>query len=132
MYAEAYDLTGDENFKHVVVGILGFVEREMLDKDGGFYSALDAETDAEEGKFYRWDRARLDKIIGPEDMKLFGAIYNLNGEPNFEEHYYVPKLSMPLTEAAKKYGMTFAELEAKLAPVRQQLLAAPATPKSVR
>lgn len=123
VYAEAYKLTGDEAYRRVVEGILNYVQREMTDEGGGFYSALDAETDAEEGKFYRWEKDELDQLLTGEDGKLFREVYSLDGEPNFEEHYHVPMLSQPLAKTAEEKGMTPAELKAKLAPVRETLFA---------
>ena len=122
VYAEAYALTGNEEYRQVVVGILEFVEREMTDQHGGFYAALDAETDAEEGKFYRWKKEELDEHLSEEEMALFGEIYNLSGEPNFEEEYYVPLLTKSLSEHAKERDMSLDELRAKLKPTRERLL----------
>jgi uncharacterized protein YyaL (SSP411 family) len=121
VYAEAYELTGDESFRRTAEGILQFVAREMTDKGGAFYSALDAETDAEEGKFYRWTKDELAKLLG-EDNDRFAKIYNLDGAPNFEEHYFVPKLSKPLADSAKEQRLSEKELEGILATKQQTLL----------
>ena len=122
VYAEAYALTGDKEYELIVRGVLRFVQRELTDPAGGFYAALDAETDAEEGKFYRWEKEQLDRLLNEEDRALFGEIYQLNGEPNFEEKYYVPMLSQSLTVHAEERGMTLDELVEKLEPARKRLL----------
>ena len=122
VYAEAYALTGNEEYRLVVIGILEFIQREMMDEGGAFYAALDAETDAEEGKFYRWTKEELDEHLSDADRALFGDVYNLNGEPNFEEEYYVPLLTKSLSEHASERGLKLPELVKKLQPTRERLL----------
>src|SRR5262249_38397277 len=70
VYAAAYDLTGRADFRQVVEEMLAFVTRELTDKEGGFYAALDAETEGEEGKFYVWKKDQLAKTLGPDDFAL--------------------------------------------------------------
>jgi uncharacterized protein YyaL (SSP411 family) len=123
-YTEAYLLTGREDFKRIVEEMLQFVLREMTDKDGGFYSALDAESEDEEGKFYRWEKQEVQKLLTADEFKLFAAVYGLDGEPNFEEHFYAPQLEQPLHEIAAVRKTTEKELESQLAPIRGKLLAA--------
>jgi len=124
VYAEAYALTGREDFKRLVDELLAFVSREMTDERGAFVSALDAESEDEEGKFYRWDKSEVEKLLSPEEFKLFAQVYGLDAEPNFEEHYYVPQLSKTPAELAEQTGLSAAELEQMLAPIRAKLLAA--------
>jgi uncharacterized protein YyaL (SSP411 family) len=123
VYAEAYALTGDQSFRQTAEGILQFVAREMTNEGGAFYSALDAETDAEEGKFYRWSKEELASSLG-EGSELFLQTYNLDGAPNFEEHFYVPKLSKPLAETAAQRELKEDVLFGMLWLKKQELLSA--------
>jgi uncharacterized protein YyaL (SSP411 family) len=124
VYAEAYALTGREDFKRVVDELLAFVSREMTDERGAFVSALDAESEDEEGKFYRWEKPEVEKLLAPDEFKLFAQIYGLDAEPNFEEDYYAPQLSKTPAELAEQTGLSTAELEEALVPLRAKLLAA--------
>ena len=62
LYAKAYGQTGNEQYKQVAAGIIDFVLRELTDTQGGFYSALDAETDGVEGEHYAWSQEELKAI----------------------------------------------------------------------
>ena len=98
VYAEAYELDPKPEYKRVVAGMLEFVQREMTSPDGGFYSALDAESEGVEGKFYRWEKEEVKKILGEEAFEFFAKTYRLNEAPNFEE-YYAPQLVSTLDDA---------------------------------
>ena len=121
VYAEAYALTGREEFKNVVEGILSFVDRELVADSGGIYSALDADSEGEEGKFYRWELKEIKEALTAEEYKLFASIYGLNEEPNFEDEYYAPQLNRLMSSHAKEKSLSLAELEGKLQVIRTKL-----------
>jgi uncharacterized protein YyaL (SSP411 family) len=126
VYTEAYLLTGREDFRRVVDEMLRFVLREMTSPDGAFYSALDAESEGEEGKFYVWKKAEVESLLTGDEFKLFAAVYGLDGEPNFGDPptvktHYAPQLARPLHEIAADRKMTEVELEQRLSPIRQKL-----------
>ncbi len=123
VYSEAYLLTGRDDFKRIIEEMLDFVLREMTDRNGGFYSALDAESEDEEGKFYRWGKDEVASLLTGDEMKLFSSVYGLNGSPNFEEHYYAPQFDKPLTKLAEAHELSVVELDDRLRPIRAKLLA---------
>jgi len=122
LYAQAYQQKPNPAYKRVIDETLGFVTREMTAPDGYFYSALDADSDGEEGKFYVWTAKELKAILGP-DAGLVATVYGTD-KPNFEEKYSILRLSKPLADTAKDLKLTEAELLAKLAPLKAKLLAA--------
>jgi len=83
LYSNAYKLTGDETYKKVVYETLEFVERELTDESGGFYSSLDADSEGEEGKYYVWSKQELDNLLG-ERSKLFCDYYSVSSIGNWE------------------------------------------------
>ena len=83
LYSEAYQVTKNERYKEVVDDIYGFIERELSDESGGFYSALDADSEGEEGKFYVWTYAELKSILGVE-FDAFSRVYDISEHGNFE------------------------------------------------
>ncbi|RYY54588.1 MAG: thioredoxin domain-containing protein, partial [Chitinophagaceae bacterium] len=125
--AEAYQLTGDENYREVMEDSLAFVERELAHPDGGFYSSLDADSEGEEGKFYVWDKKEVDGVLG-EDSALFCEFYDVTDEGNWAEHPGKPRTNIlrvrePLEAFAGRKGMDTDRVAALLAAARSKLMA---------
>jgi len=121
VYSEAYKLTGDEEYKQVVEELLAFVQREMTGEEGGFYSALDADSEGEEGSFYRWEKEQLEKELGAKQYRLFASAYGINKDPNFDHDYYVPLMSRTRAELAASNKLSRQQLEEQLLPSREKL-----------
>ena len=121
VYSRAFELSKQPEFRMVVEEMLEFVTREMQDKGGAFYSALDAESEGEEGKFYRWDKEEIRKTLTTEEFELFAKVYGINAAPNFETKYYVPQFSDNMQQTATKVGREPAALISELKPIRKKL-----------
>jgi hypothetical protein len=83
LYSEAYAITKEEMFKTVVYETFEWLSREMTSVDGGFYSALDADSEGVEGKFYTWTKAELKEVLG-EDEKIISSYFSVKEEGNWE------------------------------------------------
>ncbi len=122
VYAEAYLDTQRDEYRYVVEGICDFVIRELKAPGGAFYSALDADSEGEEGKFYRWTKEELKGLAGSvAGFQAAAEVYRLSESPNFEGEYYVPDPRNTLTAIAAAKGEKFAVLNDRLAPVRKQM-----------
>ena len=86
LYARAWQWTKDPFFAQIANEILGYVQREMTSPEGGFYSTMDADSEGEEGKFYVWSRAEVMEILGPEEGRVFCALYDITERGNWEGH----------------------------------------------
>ncbi len=84
IYLRIYVLTQEPRYKRIATEIFSFIFREMTAPEGGFYSAIDAETDAEEGKYYVWSTTEIDEILGKQHAKQFKKVYGIDKGPNFE------------------------------------------------
>ncbi len=80
---EAYQLTQSRLYKAAIGETIDFVTRELASPDGGFYSSLDADSEGIEGKYYIWDKAEIDLVLG-KDAALFCATYGVTAEGNWE------------------------------------------------
>ena len=120
----AFELTGDPRWRAEAEATFAFVARTMTAPEGGFYSALDAETDGEEGRSYVWTRDEVKRSLGDgPDADAFAQVYGLKRDPNFEDGRYV--LLEPRTRAEQAAALKTSPeaLEARLAPLRARLLA---------
>jgi uncharacterized protein len=120
--AGAYQSTKNPAYQRVLRQTLAFVEREMTDPNGGFYSALDADADGEEGQFYVWTDKEINAALAnKDDAALFKKVYGADGEQNFESKRILV-LPTSLADRAKELKTTPDQLEARLSPLRQKLL----------
>jgi len=117
LYSDAYKLTGNPLYKEVVEKTLSFIERELMNSEGGFYCALDAdslnsENHLEEGAFYVWTIPELKTIIG-DDFELFSQVFNINTFGLWEDGNYVLIQNKSLEDIAKNNNITIATLQKK-------------------
>src|SRR5437899_3869407 len=85
MYAELYQISGDEKYLGVVEQTLEYVRREMMSPENGFYSAQDADSEGEEGKFYVWSKQEIFNSLGDETIaSIFCDYYGVGQAGNFE------------------------------------------------
>lgn len=125
LYSDAYKLTANPLYKVVIEKTLSFVERELMNSEGGFYCALDAdslntENHLEEGAFYVWKIPELKIIIG-DDFDLFSQVFNINTFGLWEVENYVLIQNQSLQEIAKQNKLSVSELENKKKIWEQQL-----------
>ena len=84
LYLHAWLVTGRGLYRRIVEETLDYALREMTGEHGGFFSATDADSEGEEGKFFVWTPAELEAILGAEDAGLFGAFFGVSARGNFE------------------------------------------------
>lgn len=95
-FAEAYQLTGNPLYKQVIEQTLSFIERELMDEQGGFYSALDADSEGEEGKYYVWNYEEVKELLN-DDAELFCSYFDITSNGNWEEKN-IPWVQTPLNQ----------------------------------
>ena len=83
LYSNAYKITGNESYKKIVYDTLEFIEREMMDKSGGFYSSFDADSEGEEGKYYVWSKDEIADLL-KNNSELFYDYYSITSTGNWE------------------------------------------------
>ncbi len=83
-YLDAWQLGHEPSFRRVVEETLAFVQREMTSPQGAFYSSLDADSEAEEGRFYLWTPPELEAALGAEDARALAQAYDVTAAGNFE------------------------------------------------
>ncbi|MCA9076672.1 MAG: DUF255 domain-containing protein [Planctomycetaceae bacterium] len=121
VFTAEYARTGEQRYLNVAEETFEFILRQMTDSNGGFYSALDAETDGIEGQHYVWSKEELATALGAEDAALFDEVYGFN-EPSEFEHGHVLHLPKSIADSAASHDMTEVDLQERLKNLREQLL----------
>jgi uncharacterized protein YyaL (SSP411 family) len=98
LYADAWALTGEPLFARIVEETAAWTMREMQATAGGYYAALDADSEGEEGKYYVWTREEIQALLTPAQWNVAAAHWGLNEDANFEGHWHL-KVAAPLDEA---------------------------------
>ncbi|WP_126244558.1 thioredoxin domain-containing protein [Chitinophaga rhizosphaerae] len=119
---EAWQLTGEARYAVAVQETLGFLERELTSPEGGFYSALDADSEGVEGKFYVWSEEEVMALLGA-DGPAFCAYFDVSRHGNWEDAniLWVPR---PIATVAAEQHMSVAELETVIRRSKPKLLEA--------
>ncbi len=117
LYADAYKLTKNPLYKQVVQKTLAFVSRELINENGGFYCALDADSlnekqELEEGAFYVWQKPQLQALL-KEDFEIFSNVFNINQLGYWEANNYVLIQNQSLEIIAKENNIDLQWLEIK-------------------
>jgi uncharacterized protein YyaL (SSP411 family) len=119
-YLEGHQVTGREDFAAVARDVLDYVGREMTAPEGGFWSATDADSEGEEGRFFVWTPAEIAAALGPDGAVRFNAYYGVTADGNFEGRSIL-HVAEPLDAVAARLGVPSADLAAELARGRSTL-----------
>ena len=126
-YTEAYQATGRLEYRETASEIFTYVLRDMTSPEGGFYSAEDADSEGEEGKFYLWTEEEIRELLG-EEAELIIKIFNVEKEGNFSEEASgrrtgrnILYLRKPLADISASLNIPFEELKARVERAREKL-----------
>jgi len=129
VYLHAWQVTGKPLYRRIVEETLDYAAREMRERGGGFYSAQDADSEGEEGRFFVWTPAQIAAVT--DDAALVMAAYGVTEGGNFEGanilHGVRPTEDLASEFGVTADGVTAAEVDARLRRAREQLLAARGT-----
>ncbi len=129
VYLEAYQVTQNALFRQTAEEIFQYVLRDMTDAQGGFYTAEDADSEGEEGKFYVWQRTQFDEISARYDDQVpWARIFNLHPQGNYSDEATFRRsganilhLTQTWEQWAGNLGLTEPSLAAQWANLREKL-----------
>lgn len=111
LFSEVYQITKDEKFKIAIEKTLSYILRELLNQDDGFFSAQDADSEGEEGKYYLWSKKEISSIIeNPLHLNIFCEYYNVTEGGNFEGKNIL-NIKYSYQFLSKKYGLGIDEIK---------------------
>ena len=122
LYLHGYQLTQRGLYRRICEETLDYVLREMTDLQGGFYSAQDADSEGEEGKFFVWTSQEIRDVLGGEDAKIFGDFFGVTEGGNFEGNSILNRRPNE-GQFAEQHGISLEELITILTRSKQKLLA---------
>jgi uncharacterized protein len=93
LYLDAYLVSGQAHHAATARDILDYVLRDMTHPGGGFYSAEDADSEGQEGKFYCWAKAELSQLLAPEEFNVAVQYFGITAEGNFIDHSHPQPLT---------------------------------------
>jgi uncharacterized protein YyaL (SSP411 family) len=122
VYLHAWQVTGDEFYKRIATEIYDYLLREMLSPEGGFYSATDADSEGEEGKFFVWTLDELRELLNTDDYQLAVDYWGMTASGNFEGKNIL-YVAHDEDIIADRFGLTLDELHARLDEIKHTLYA---------
>lgn len=122
--SEAYQITGFKRYAVCIDETMAFIERELLSPEGGFYAALDADSEGEEGKYYVWTKSEIEQLLGA-DAALFCAYYDVTDSGNWEGKNILNVTKPPEAfTTSNGFAGTVEDQQARLKEARRILLEA--------
>jgi uncharacterized protein len=123
LYARAARRTGDTDFTRVAHEMLAWLVREMVAREGGFHTALDADSEHEEGKYYVWRRDQVRALLDDGEFAVASRYFGFERPPNFENEAWNPIVAAPLEQVAQALGIAVDQARTRMASARRKLFA---------
>ena len=121
LYAEAFSITHSDLYRQVLTDTVTFVKRELTSPEGGFYSALDADSEGEEGKYYVWSYNELEQVLG-DTTNMLTDYFSATPQGNWENENNILHLNMSEGEFTRKYELSLPDFSEIVSKAKQDLL----------
>lgn len=117
---DAFQVTGNAAYENAIRETIGFIISELGNDHGGFFTALDADSEGEEGKYYVWQKTEVEEVLGA-DAELFCDFFNITKTGNWEGKN-IPRILKNTVDFTKEKGLDVNEFERKMEACKKQLL----------
>ncbi len=128
---EAFQATGKATYRRTAEETLTYLLGELRSPEGAFFSAQDADSEGEEGRFYLWTKEELDRVLSPDEAEVFFRVYRVRTGGNFVDPSEPDRRGLnvlhrvaTVEEAAAGLGRTAREVQVLLEAARERLYAA--------
>ncbi|OQA00760.1 MAG: Glycosyl hydrolase family 76 [Planctomycetes bacterium ADurb.Bin401] len=122
IYVQAFQASGKEFYAQIARDILEYVLNEMTDKNGGFHSTQDADTQGKEGEFYIWEMEEIENILGRQNAEIFNKHYGVTNKGNFEERKNILHINKTIEQVAERFNEPRDKIKNFLSESRKKLL----------
>ena len=120
LYAKAFKMSGNERYASIIDQTIQWLTREMLDDSGGFYAALDADSEREEGKFYVWTLNEIKELAG-EHSSIIAAYYDIRERGNWDSTN-IPRITVSESDIAAQFKLDLVTLRSIIAKFNRRAL----------
>ncbi|SIT84578.1 thioredoxin domain-containing protein [Edaphobacillus lindanitolerans] len=110
-YTEAWQMSGDPRYAGIVADLADFIKREMTHPEGGFYSAIDADSEGAEGTYYLWTEEEVYGVLDEREAEVVCAVYDITPGGNFEGKSIPNMVGLDVDDVTEEFGITEDELE---------------------
>tara|TARA_R110002049_G_scaffold218363_3_gene389851 strand:+ start:4007 stop:6043 length:2037 start_codon:yes stop_codon:yes gene_type:complete len=121
LYSKAYQATNNNLYERIAIETINFVCRELMHKDGFFYSALDADSEGVEGKFYVWTKEELQQLF-PDDFEFISLYYHIDSYGYWENNNYILMRNKSEQKIAEHFKISKEVVREKAADINKTLL----------
>lgn len=121
LYADVYKITQNNAYKKCIEETINFLNTELKHKNLGYYSALDADSEGEEGLFYTWTSKELKAILSAEEFELTTAFFDLRSKGNWENGRNILSQNLALEPLADKFQISLEETQNYLSRIKNKL-----------
>lgn len=121
LYAQAYRFEKNPLYKEVVEESIRFVEEELTANNGAFYSALDADSEGEEGKYYVWKKEELQTSLSSSEYEIASSHFNINRYGLWEYGNYILIRKKESKELAEEADLSLDQYQNKLKEIKEKL-----------
>lgn len=120
-YTEAWQITGNERYTRVCSEIADYLQRDMTSPDGAFYSAQDADSEGEEGKYYVWTEHELSDVLAPSQLEVVRSFFHVRADGNFHDEATGSMTGANILHLERE-SFTRSDVPEEWASIREQLL----------
>jgi uncharacterized protein YyaL (SSP411 family) len=122
LYSKAYSVFKNEKYKEIVQGIGNFLQAELKSEAGLYYSALDADTEGVEGKFYTWSLEELQNILDEQEYIIAKEYFHFDKKGYWEDEVYIPLRNENPESIYFKHQLTTVEFYSAITNIKNKLL----------
>lgn len=123
LYSEAFKLSKNQIYKQIIYETLEFIDRELTSSEGGFFSALDADSEGHEGKYYTWSENEINALL-TNGNDIFKSYFGIESEGNWENSQNILHIVSPKDIFLKKHKLTEFELFEIISKSKKTILSA--------
>ncbi|MFQ5634856.1 MAG: thioredoxin domain-containing protein [Gammaproteobacteria bacterium] len=121
LYAQMWQVSGEDLYRRIATETADWALRDMHDPQGGFYSALDADSQGEEGRFYVWTADEVRSLLDDAEYRCTAARFGLDGPANFEGRWHL-RLARSTADIARAEGIAVSTARRRIDQGRARLL----------